>query len=150
MASGPWVSPSTQPCSRGQEVHDRAYGIPPLAPLPPPVSHAPAAPDQDLPLNCPRCGVPLVYVTTQADGSRVQVCDVHGEINRPLCLAVQVPMGMQFGLSRALIARIKTLSPPDLARLTFDRHRAAPSRRRPSRTSLTVRQIEPRTVLASR
>ena len=35
--------------------------------------------DADLPLNYPRCGVPLIYVVTDNDGSHVYVCDVHGE-----------------------------------------------------------------------
>ena len=35
--------------------------------------------DPELRLNCPRCGVPLVYVITLADGTHIYVCDAHGE-----------------------------------------------------------------------
>lgn len=38
--------------------------------------------DPRLRLNCPRCGVPLVYVLTTTEGQNtdhVYICDQHGE-----------------------------------------------------------------------
>ena len=35
--------------------------------------------DPELPLNCPRCGERLTYVTTEKDQTLVYICSVHGE-----------------------------------------------------------------------
>ena len=35
--------------------------------------------DPNIPFHCPRCGEPLIYVTTEDDGTHVYICVSHHE-----------------------------------------------------------------------